>query len=52
MWIIIHELAHDVFNLEHSDDGVMVSEIPNAINKELWEEGMNILKKEINEHKH
>jgi len=48
VWIIIHELAHDVFNLEHSHDGVMVAEIPNAINKELWEEGMNILKEQIN----
>jgi len=51
VWIIIHEIAHDVFNLGHSHDGVMTAEIPNAITTAMWSKSMNILKQQIN-HKH
>ena len=48
VWIIIHELAHDVFDLGHTEDGVMIAEIPNAITMDMWRQSMNILKEQIN----
>ena len=48
VWIIIHELAHDVFDLGHTEDGVMIAEIPNAITVDMWKKSMNILKEQIN----
>ena len=48
VWIMIHELAHDVFDLGHTEDGVMIAEIPNAITVDKWKKSMNILKEQIN----
>jgi len=54
VWVMIHELAHDVYNLEHKDTGVMTVEVPNIINKKLWEESLTNLIEDIKhgEHEH
>ncbi len=47
MWIMYHELAHDLFNIEHQESGMMGTRVPSRLYNKQFQEDLDGLIKLI-----